>query len=550
MAINYINKKIIILSLLVCCIFTFTGCGKKEIPEDFSKLISDKSGKVVRLGFYGSPELINPIKAAEYEYDKMICNLIFASPLRKLETGDYVPYLFETFETELEGENLVVKAKWKQGLKWHDGVGFNPNEFEFNVEQMKLPDNNSPYSDSAKEIISINNQAENIEIKFSGNSKKYFDLLCAGILPGHILSKEKIASNTVEEVYKNFEKNPIGLGPYKLVNNNKFKYLHLEPVSDFFDGKGGKRPQIAIICSYELQQTISDFREDLFDWISAPSSIADQLKNLGIENVVYIEYPNPAVLTWAFNMKNEKLSDIKIRRALNLIIDRNIITNTFGSGVIELFDNLVPLDGNKKTDKEKLEEGKKLLDEAGIKDTNNDGIREYKGNNYKINILINNDSMPRKLIAEKIIERLKTVGIEAEIQAVSWNVFISEKLKKGDFETALFSYHISKDCSLKSLFATKKDGDNSSLNITGLSDEELDRNIDILDSAITTANKAESLKIVNEKLSQYCPCAFLIRTCNLGMIHGNQVNTIKAKVSFWDDIFNWKLMFGNDNSKL
>ena len=544
------NKKVLLLVLLGFCALFITGCGKKEIPEKYAQLMADKSGAVVRLCFYGSPEEIDPLKAAELEHDTMFCNMVYASPLRRTGSGTYEPYLLESYETRLEGKNLVLTGKWRQGLKWHDGQNFESSEFDYSVSQMVSPDKNSPYSEAAKKIISIKNDSENLEIVFPDNSIKYLDMLCAGLLPGHILSKEKIASGTVEEAYKDFIAKPVGLGPYKVVDNDKNKYMLLEPDINFYDGKGSKRPKIAIICSYELQQTLSDFRENLFDWMSAPSMIAEQLQNLGVENIIYVYHPNPAVLTWVFNTKSEKLKDVKIRKALNLIMDRKNATHSFGSGISELFDNLIPVSDTSKSINERFEEGKKLLDEAGVIDKNNDGIREYNGNEFKINLLVNSDSMSRRMIAEKMAAHLKTAGISTEIQIVNWNDFVNGKLKKGEFDTALLSYHISDNCSMKSLFATKKPKDTDSLNFTGISDDELDRNLEILDMAVTNENKTEAYKKVNEKLSELCPCAFLLRPSNLSLIHGSPVQNIKSETTLWNDVFNWKLMFGKEDSKL
>ncbi len=544
-------NKIKILAIILCCLFSLTGCGKKEkIPEEYTKLMADNSGKVLRLGFYGSPAEIDPIKAADSEHDKFFCNLVFASPLIKLEKGKYEPYLLESFDTKLDGEKLIVTGKWRQGIKWHDGKDFDVSEFEYNLNQMKMPEKNSPYSEAAKGIVSIKNEQDNLEIIFSNNSIKYLDMLCAGILPGHLLAKENLASGTtVEEAYLNFLNQPVGLGPYKVTDNKDYKYMLLEPDTNFYDGKATKRPKIAIICSYELQQTISDFRNNQLDWISAPLIIAEQLKNLGIDNVVYKEHPNPAVLTWIFNTKNDKLKDVKIRKALNLIIGRECVKQSMGEGSIELFDNLIPVGESKKSENDQLEEGKKLLDEVGIVDKNNDGLRDFNGNTFKLSISINNDSISRRHISEKIIEKLKAVGIQAEIKAVSWNEFVSDELKGGKFETALLSYHISNDCSMKELFGSNKIVGDNGLNFTGISDDELDSNLITLDSAVTPANKEVAYKIVNEKLSNLCPCAFLVRVNDIAMIHGSVVKTIKSPNTIWDDILSWPIMFGKETSK-
>ena len=92
------NKKVILLVLSVFCTLFINGCGKKEIPEKYAQLLADKSGAVVRLCFYGSPEEIDPLKAAELENDSMFCKMVCAYPLRKTGSGPYEPHLLEKYE--------------------------------------------------------------------------------------------------------------------------------------------------------------------------------------------------------------------------------------------------------------------------------------------------------------------------------------------------------------------------------------------------------------------------------------------------------------------
>lgn len=544
------KKHIWVFAALVLAL-TLTGCGKNTVPEKYTNLLSDKSGKYVKLGFYGAPEQINPIKAPEFSHDQMFSNLIFAAPLRKTEDGSYVPYLFESYETKLDGEQVVLSGKWRKGLKWHDGKDFETIDFDYNISQMKEPENNSPYLAAVNGIVSMNNTSEGIEIRFAHNSVKYMDMLCAGLLPAHLLDEKNIASGTsLKENNKKFWEKPVGMGPYKVADNTSMRYFELEPFAEFFDGKGATRPNIVIACSYELQQSISDFRENMLDWIDIPSVVGEQLQNLGIEKVVYMQYPNPAVMTWVFNTKNEKLKDVKVRKALNLIIDRNCAKQYLGADCIELLDNLVPADVKEKNVEKAFEEGVKLLGDAGVVDTNSDGIREYNGNAFKLKIMINDDNMTRRLIAEKMVERLKEAGIESEIESVPWTEFISGRLKNYNYDTALLSYHIADDYGLSSLFSTRTGEDAENLNYTGISDEELDSDLKILNSIVTDEDKAVVAKRVNEKLSKLSPCAFLVRPNSLALIHGEEIATLRAKTAFWNDVFNWKLMFGKEDSSL
>ena len=134
MVFKQMKIKITIFTLILGCNILLTGCGKKEtIPEEYSKLLSDKTGKTIRLGFYGMPEQTDPIKAAESDLDQIFCSFIYASPLRKLNNGSYEPYLLENYQTSLDGDKLVFKGQGRQNLKWHDGKNFDVSDFDFTL---------------------------------------------------------------------------------------------------------------------------------------------------------------------------------------------------------------------------------------------------------------------------------------------------------------------------------------------------------------------------------------------------------------------------------
>ena len=544
--------KKVLFCLALIGMLVVTGCGKKSVPEKYAKLLSDNSGSIVRLGCYGPPDSVDPIKSAEYGHDQIFSNLIFASPLRKLDDGSYVPYLFESYETKLEDDGRVLlTAQWRNGLKWHDGVEFEPSEFEFTIKQMALPSKNSPFGDVARSLVDVNcNSSCKVEMRFPSNSVKYMDMLCVGLLPGHILAEgAKLASGTPEEAYKAFLEEPVGLGPYKLVDRYKHSYFLLEPHKFFFDGNASSRPQVLLACTYELQQSISDFREKQLDWIDMPLMVGEQLENLGVENIIYMKYPNPAVISWIFNANNPKLKDVRVRKALNLLVPRDCAKERVGVETIELFDSLEPMELPSAGD-DRFVEGIKLLDEAGIKDSNNDGIREFGNQGEKLKIIVNDDSIERRKIADKIVESLVKAGIEAEVESLPWSEFVSGRLKSGNYETAMVCYHIQNNCSLKNIFSSKKPDDADSLNFTGISDEQLDEDLAKLDSIVCDEDKVEIYKRVNKKISEFVPMAFLVRTVNLALVHSEQTGKAVAKTSFWNDIFNWKLMFGNKDSKL
>ena len=82
------------------------------------------------------------------------------------------------------------------------------------------------------------------------------------------------------------------------------------------------------------------------------------------------------------------------------------------------------------------EKAKQLLEEAGWKDTDGDGILDKvidgKKKDFKFTFLSNTNPV-RKQILLVIVDALKKVGIQAEVQELEWSVYL-DKTKKHEFE--------------------------------------------------------------------------------------------------------------------
>ena len=82
-----------------------------------------------------------------------------------------------------------------------------------------------------------------------------------------------------------------------------------------------------------------------------------------------------------------------------------------------------------------LDKAKALLDEAGWKDTNNNGIRDKiidgKLTELQLNYAFNKGNNAREKIGLICQEEFKKAGIEVNVQAFEWSVYL-EKLKNHD----------------------------------------------------------------------------------------------------------------------
>jgi peptide/nickel transport system substrate-binding protein len=156
-------------------------------------------------------------------------------------------------------------------------------------------------------------------------------------------------------------------------------------------------------------------------------------------------FPLFTVASVGFNLKNPKLTDKKVRRAIALTFDtESIIKNLmdgFGDPVVGPISpekayyntSLKPLSLD-------LEEAKKLLEEAGWKDSDKDGILDKVVNGQKTPLVLhyayaNVGAMSRN-VGLLLKENAQKVGISIELDGVDADI-LKGKLKKRSFDLIL-----------------------------------------------------------------------------------------------------------------
>ncbi|NLF95691.1 MAG: hypothetical protein GX569_03070 [Candidatus Riflebacteria bacterium] len=557
----------VFIAVVIISVFASGCCQKKvTLPENIDAMLNDGSGKVVRIGIYGDPMGLNPIGHLNIDHSRMVSNFVHASPLRKLADGSFEPYLFDSYWLSRGDDGtLIMEAVWKNDLKWHDGTAFDPRDLEFTFQQMQNEKVQSPYAELVKGVVSISSfgQGKRTRIVFADDSRRYLDLLTVGILPAHLLKDLEYTEPVLPSAFKSAEKEdgpasytwaayidkPVGLGPYSIKEREKGSYLLLEANPYFYDGAVASRAQVLIHCSFNFQQLITDFRSQRYDWVNLPSMLAEQLELMQIENIRLVRYPNSARLLWIFNNRQAPLADKNFRQALDLIVDRARIKNQFPADAALLYQNpLIGASAVAEAQDNRLARALKILDDAGIKDSNADGIREVSGNPCEISILVNDDNLTRRVIADKMVEDLKRAGIKARVEAVAWAEFVGSRLKTGKFDTALLSYQLPAAGNWVA-FLHSSPAVLDSLNFAGVADEELDQALMKLDSVFVDDTTPAARETVSRYLEEEKPVAFLLQPNDIGMYHGETGSSL-ASTTVWNDVMNWRLLFGPENSKL
>lgn len=140
------------------------------------------------------------------------------------------------------------------------------------------------------------------------------------------------------------------------------------------------------------------------------------------------------------NQRPERiLGDKKVREALISACDRKnynevLLRGTFREGKAPVPPSLdYGFDQLKDPNAYNVERSKKLLDEAGWKDTNGDGIRDKDGKPLQLDFVVYNSRAELPLYAEAVQADAKKVGIDIKIQTVDYNL-VDKMGINGDYD--------------------------------------------------------------------------------------------------------------------
>ncbi|MBF0406134.1 MAG: hypothetical protein HQM10_02180 [Candidatus Riflebacteria bacterium] len=547
------TKSLFLMSFLL--LFAITGCNEKKIPDSILALLQENNEKTLKVGILGDSSEYNPIVYQE-RHSELVNDFIHGSPLKRDTAGDYYPFLWESWKQNVGADgNLVVEGIWRQNLKWHDGVAFSHKDFEFTVETMKKSDSMSYLREIAEHIDSItqNEETRTCSIKFKGASRQYIELLCSGLLPEHLLKGQKlekpmvkviregVASETVKQILPaeasdtvdvnlfRFSDYPVGIGSYKVSSRIPGVFMTVEKVAD------SVLPEIKVSVPLKekiifrfyrsIEEQISDLRKKRISVAHIHPDFYQVMKEMNVSGVEIKSTQNPSYLMLGYNVSKSTLSDVNIRKAFDLALDRKKIAEVLAAPgrvlfAAPMFPEKEPVEAgsSEKFDRKKSSE---LLSSAGFEDKDKDGFLEYKGEKAEFILLVSGDNFQRKAVADEIASQFGKIGLKVTVNAPEWPELIKNEIPSGKYHFFLQNYYAPADGNWINLWhSNPKIGDK--LNFTSYTNSELDKTFEKLDGFTDSAERDTLKAKAMEILSNELPCSFLFQPADF-VLYGEKL---------------------------
>lgn len=237
---------------------------------------------------------------------------------------------------------------------------------------------------------------------------------------------------------------PIATGPYVVKSFSTAKAV-LEANDKYWDGKVPfKQLEISVIDDPHTR-AMALRKGEIDVAVNVASGDLDLFKDTG--KYVVSETPSYRAVLARLSLKDGKpLADKRIREALASALDREtyckvLLKDTFVPGGPLMppsanygYAELMKLDKNRYN----LERAKKLLAEAGWKDTNKDGFVDKGGKNLELDFVYYGTLAELPLFAEATQADAKQVGIKINLKNVDFNMM--EKLGASGEYDMLISY--------------------------------------------------------------------------------------------------------------
>jgi peptide/nickel transport system substrate-binding protein len=401
------------------------------------------------------------------------------------------PRLAESYEHS--EDRLTVTFRLRPGVRWHDGRPVTAEDVVFSVAQARDPAvENRTFAPLFRDVVSVEAVDEGtVRARYARATPDALEAWRLPIIPQHL------AERGAELLTGAFARQPVGCGPFRFVRYRPGEEIVLEANDDYWDG----RPHIDRLVFRIYPDARTGFQALLTGdvdimvvtpdlWVEAGQSEAGSR----LESLLYYRL-NVWQVGWNQDGSNPFFTDPRVRHAMLLALDRDKFIDRVVHGLARpaattFHPDLVWTDPGLEPLPHDPDAARRLLDEAGWRDSDGDGVRDRDGRPFRftLTILAATQAINDQMAAWQQ-QAWAEIGIRAEIEKLEWGQF-RERRRAHAFEAAMagMSFTPSPD-QLELYHSTARE---EGFNYAGLADPEIDR---LLERGRTTWDRDERVRI-------------------------------------------------------
>ena len=389
------------------------------------------------------------------------CNLVFGKFVKHDDEMQLVPDLIREIPTVGNGlvspDHLSYTYQLRRDVSWHDGVPLTAADVAFTWRVMTHPDINVETRQGwdvverveTPDSFTVVFHLREVYANFIGDC--FYD---ESVLPAHLL-EERLGPDFASAP---FHREPVGSGPFVFREWVAGSHIRLEANPDYY-GEGPGLAEIVLVFVPDGNALLMQLEAGKIDAIdNAPNALLDIASSLPNVRV----HRNPALFNehLDLNCEHPVLSDRRVRRAIALAVNREEISEKIYDGVwIPAYEDDHPSSpyhtgyAARRNARDPVE-ARRMLDEAGWRDVDGDGIREKEGKPLSLEITATAGRINRERTQVVLREQLRQIGVDLSIRNHHPTVLYAGwdeggVLKRGRFDIALYAFLSPPDPSTK-----------------------------------------------------------------------------------------------------
>lgn len=407
-------------AVLLICISTACDRDAVEVPSE------PVHGGTVRIAIFEPFDFLTPVRQVRWPTDLFLEHV--TPPLGRVTENGGIQWLMARRLIELgPGMHFPLRR-----ARWEDGVPVTADDFVLTYQVMLHPGapghGRSRFS-LVQDVVAVTDTLLLFRLVNFLSQRRVNALLMP--LPRHVLGDDPNPRRLIEWP---ISKRPLSCGPFR-VDTSSTRAL------DLVANDSGAFP-VPFLNRVEVRyeepvDAVRGFRDGEFDVLDdVPLELVEDVRSTPGARVLALVGASYMYLAW--NLRDARFADSAVRRAAAHAVDlqRIMRDHTLGQGdpargplvpVVGIVDTVTIMRHDPGA-------ARRLLERAGWRDHDGDGVRERRGAKLAFHILADERNPRYALVAQDIAEDLSQVGMRVIVRRID-TARLSARLRNGNFET-------------------------------------------------------------------------------------------------------------------
>jgi len=442
------NRVLVAASAVLVGLLSMSSCGTREKKEPAKTSPAGQASQPIRGGtVYRHLEAdCRTLNWVLYTtaYENYVLRYLYDRLLDYDRNLDIVPVLAKDYE--VSKDHLSITVTLRDSLRWHDGVPITAEDVKFTVEKILDPTvaavNKEAWFSRLDRVEVLDNRT--VEFKWKEPYAPSLHALTQfAPIPKHIYGEGDFNENPAN-------RSPVGSGPFKFEEWRTGQLISLVR-NDGYYGEKAYLDRIVFRIIPDGSAALNALKTGELDEMRITQIQWDTQTNdpdfaAKFDKTLYY-VPQYNYLAW--NCRSVWFKDKRVRRAMTMLFDRGTINKELYSGNAEIvtgpfyvkswaYDSSIapiPFDP---------EGAKRLLDEAGWIDSDNDGVRDNDGTKFEFDFFIISGSETGRRYSELLQEQCRKVGVIVNIRQIEGATFF-DTMFKGEYDATALAWRLEND---------------------------------------------------------------------------------------------------------